>query len=61
LAKSQQEARHATADSQLPAEVVRLVEAIGRMMARSDHDSEAGNSLHNKEESGSDDPGKEAS
>jgi hypothetical protein len=39
---------------QPPANVARLVEAIARKMALSDHDREARNSLHKKEDSGSD-------
>ena len=46
--------RPSTGVGQLPTDVARLVEAIARMMARSDHDKEAGISLHKKEDSGSD-------
>jgi hypothetical protein len=37
-----------------PADVVRLVEAIARMIARRDHDSDAKISLHSERNSGSD-------
>jgi hypothetical protein len=47
------------ATCQPPIDVVRVIEAIAHMMARSDHEAE--NSLHNSEDSGSDEPGKEAS
>ena len=45
--------RPSTSADRLPADVAQLVEAIA-MMARSDHDSEAGISLHKKGDSGSD-------